>query len=274
MMRAIFGKRGPDGDTPDDTFVCRTLRTYYAEEKLSKKYPYWPDWMPGPRPADMPAKMQGSTVESSNGVNEKAGQRDYIAQDARSDSYLQHGADARNGSSQQVSSVANQGLKSLWSDDGKPATAAAQSGRASLKKTFNKRPQRPQQPEVEPRPIPSQRDYSQQGRPQGRPQDQQSHSASANYDAYNSNDSRTGRGGYDSKGTPTNGYGSGNSRSAQGQPSMTANAPWSSGASKTSNGGYMEPRGYEDPPSRSTPNSLRTGRGLSGGLPSNPRGNR
>jgi len=260
-----------DGDTPDDTFVCRTLRAYYANPEKSRKYPYWPEWIPGPRPASLPAPAQVSNVGSSYGVDRYSGQRQGSAQEAGSNPYMQQEVGGINGhgqSQQAPSARPNEALKGLWNKPRAPPNAAARGGSSSLRSTFDKKSQRPEPPKPEPRPIPSQRDYSQQGRSQ----DQQSYSNRTEHDPYNYNTSRTGGSGYESRGRPANGYGS-SSGTAE-QPYVTANAPWSSGASRGGNGGYSEPGGYEQPSSRSTPNSLRTGRGLPGGLPMNPRSNR
>jgi len=256
--------KGGDGDTPEDTIVARALRAYYSDSDISKKYPYWPEWMPGPRPANLPAPVQVSNVGSSYGRGPGYGS----SQQARGDSYSQQDAGGMNGASQQAPPAQkNDALKGLWNKPRTPVNGPARGGSTALRNTSDKKTQRPQQPAPEPRLIPSQRDYSQQGR-------EQSYSASVNQSSYNYNDSRTGSGGYESNGRSTNGYGDGSSRGAREPPNVTANAPWSSGASRGGNGGYSEPSGYEQSSSRSTPTSLRTGRGLPGGLPINPRGNR
>ena len=256
--------KGGDGDIPEDTIVARELRAYYSHSKLSKKYPYWPEWMPGPRPANLPAPAQVSNVGSSSG---RSGYGNL--QQAGGDSYSQQDSDGMNRAGHQPPPTqTNDVFKGLWDKPSRtPVNAAASGGSNVLRNPLEKKTQRPPQPKPEPRPIPSQRDYSQQGR-------EQSYSASMNHDSYKYNDSRAGAGGYESNGRSANGYGNGNSRGAREPPNVTANAPWSSGATRGSNGGYSEPSGYEQSSSRSTPNSLRTGRGLPGGLPINPRGNR
>lgn len=258
-----------DGDTPEDTFICRTLRDYFVAKSKKTNYPHWPEWMPGPRPVGLPAPAQISTIGSSYGVDRNVGQRYGSGQDAGNNSYAQQDTVEMNGSGGQAASARTaNAVSALLNKPRATANAAARvgiAGSAGRNNAIDRMRQKSNQPKPEPRPIPSQRDYSQQARSQN----QQSYSSNELHDPYNYNDPRTGTAGYESNGRPANGY-----RGATQQPPMSSNAPWSSGASNGRNGGYSEPNGYEQPPSRSTPNPSRNGRGLPGGLPTNPRNNR
>jgi len=238
-----FGKsiRTGDGDgaTPEDTCVSNNLRQYYIAKSKKTNQPHWPEWMPGPRPAGLP---EPPGVGDSYRYDSNIGQNYGSTQGTGRNQYTQQNMGPAGGNPNAVSAI--------FAKPRMTANAAARSGSAGLGTKIDSRQFKP-----EPRPIPSQRDYSQQARSQN----QQSYAAQSSIDPYNYESQRTETVGYQSNGRPADGYGSRGSTQR---------------AETMANGGYSEPSGYEQRSSRAAPNPYRNGRGPPVGLPTNPRGNR
>jgi len=250
-----------DGDTPDDTHLCRVLRTYYTDEKRVAL----PPWLPPDPRAPPPLVVQ--PVYSQPGVGASYGLPSQPGQQAG-------------------------GLSSLWSAQ-PPAQQAGNNG--SLRSRPGTAGQRPnpfaqQQLEVAPRPLPSQKAGSYQGiynrndaaspippgsagsaggpmtaaqrlkakvnRKSPSMTDMGTTGAGANVRAnsYDSSIARpnTGGGSYEDRFMPSgNGGGGGSER-----PFMAATSPWASNESEFGGGGYIPPAPSS---SRSRPQGLPSG---------------
>ncbi|KAG9240514.1 hypothetical protein BJ878DRAFT_284447 [Calycina marina] len=225
-----------DGDTPEDTHIARTLRAYYTDPNLSKKYPEWPEWMPGPRPASMPTPARVTNVEARYGQVDPNSGRGYGAvQGERRNPYQPEAA--------AVGARPNAALSGLF--DKKPratpgAAPAAAPRTTALNSVFDRRPvSRPEPPRPQARALPSQRGNSYQN----------SYTAdTGTADLYNYHNPTPPASGYGSRSNPASGYGSGGGGREQ-KAQTLASSPWSS----------SDASGY---PESTKPTSLRSGRGL------------
>lgn len=270
-----------DGDTDDDTHLCRVLRAYYTEKGRN-----FPAWLPPDPKAPPPVVVQPVYAQSNVG--------------------------ARYGGLQNQGAAGGGALSSLWDSQPQPQQAAPQSlrpargamgGSPAARQNPFTRQQNTLEPQVQARPLPSQRAGSYQtagagafGRApasvtppgsssgvsaqdrlkkklgQGRAGSNPSMgTAAAQVQRNNSYGSTTSRGGgdnYEDRFMPSGGGygGSGGDR-----PFVAATSPWASNESEFGGGGY----GYDAPaPARQgLPNGPAAGR-RGPGLPSGPRGPR
>lgn len=254
-LRNLLPTGEADGDTPDDTHICRVLRAYYTEKGRS-----FPPWLPpDPKVAPPPQVQQqnyGAPVGAGYGNLANAG----------SGNKLTSLWDNKASSALSPAPPVNQSLR-----QGRPGGSPALRAGGGMQR--GQQQQQQQQDYVAARPLPSQRDGSYQNSPALQPTNSAGSAqdrlkqrlwggAKSNSSSQSSLDQVQGqsqgrspgmspqlpqRGGYDRQDS----YNSGRSND---RPGMSANSPWSQ-----DNGG-SEQYGRQDPRRQ--------------GLPSNPRGYR
>ncbi|KAK0383451.1 hypothetical protein NLU13_9362 [Sarocladium strictum] len=252
-LRTTLLSSEADGETEDDTHVCRVLRDYYSEK--GRPFPAWlpPDPKAPPPTQPLYAQPAGSQVGSRYGGLGQAG------------------ATGQQG-----------GFSSLWGDSGaqqqqqQQPPQAPQSLRSARSSASGPTPQRGGRDDVMARPLPSQR--------QGSYQTQQSAQSPAPAPVGGGSSAQDRlrqrfRGGANSRGSSPSqggqspfqppggaaGYdGGGGGGGGNDSPYVASNAPWSTGDNPYANGGGGG--GYQRPPP--------PGAGRRQGLPSGPRGYR
>lgn len=270
-----------DGDTDDDTHLCRVLRAYYTEKGRS-----FPAWLPPDPKAPTPVVIQPVYAQSSVG--------------------------ARYGGLQNQGAASGGALSSLWDSQPQSQQAVPQSFRQGRGAMGGGSPAPRQNPfarqqnlelQVQARPLPSQRAGSYQtagggafGRGaagdtppgsssgvsaqdrlkkklgQGRAGSNPSMATAAaqvqRNNSYGSSSSRGGGDNYEDRFRPS-GTGDGYGGGAGDKPFVAATAPWASNESEFGGGGY----GYDAPAGQGLPSGPAAGR-RGPGLPSGPRGPR
>jgi hypothetical protein len=273
-----------DGDTEDDTHICRVLRGYYTEK--GRAFPAWlpPDPRAPPPVVIQPVYSQSNVGRGYGGLSNQAG-----------------GPGAGGGAlsslwDSQPQQPPQQDQQSLRQGRGSPASRLGAGGAPQRHNPFS-RQQNTQEPQVQARPLPSQRAGSYQtagASPFSRPDSGggvalsakdklkgQFHQKRSNSPAMSEpvpqgqrNNSYESSGGasYDSRSTaPSGGYGGGGGGD---RPFVAATAPWASNESEFTGGGYNA--GYDSRAGvgrqglPAGPGAGRRGQGL----PSGPRGPR
>ena len=270
-----------DGDSEDDTHICRVLRAYYTEKGRS-----FPAWLPPDPKAPPPVVVQPVHAQSNVG--------------------------ARYGGLQNQGAASSGALSSLWESQPQSQQAASQTlrqGRAAMnagspapRQNPFARQQSTTEPQVQARPLPSQRVGSYQtagagafGRApatdtppgsssgisaqdrlkkklgQGRAGSNPSMAAAGGYvqrnDSYGSSTSRGGDN-YEDRFKPSDN--GGGYRGGVEKPFVAATSPWATNESEFGGGGY----GYTDPPVRQGLASGHAAGRQGSGLSSGPRGPR
>jgi hypothetical protein len=262
-----------DGDTDDDTHLCRVLRAYYTEKGRN-----FPAWLPPDPKAPPPIVVQPVYAQSSVG--------------------------SRYGGLQNQGAAGGGALSSLWDSQPQQQQAAPQSlrqgrGAAGAAPAARQNPfarqQASQQLQVEARPLPSQRagSYQTSGGAFGRQAGDTPPGSSSGVSAQDRLKKKLGQGRAGSNPSMgsaagqvqrNNSYGSASSRGGDGyegggggyggagdKPFVAATAPWASNESELGGSGY----GYDAPaPARQgLPSGPAAGR-RGPGVPNGPRGPR